>query len=226
MRFRHLLITAALLANGAQANDLGVKGRQFDIAEPDFRVRMAREMAKANTQPIHDQLAKSADSWADELPDYGLLQSQETTTKWIDPSIVLDQDVYAPVQRPDGEWETRLLHPKGTRANPLDYVQVRDRFLVIRADSDWQVSLAVQAQAHFGAAIKIVLAQGNPLTLSKKLNTPVFYLNPLMVSRFELEFTPSLVGVGQGAHEKNLAVTRFENHATVADIERAWYGIE
>ncbi len=222
-----VISVCGLMTAPADALDLGVQGQLYTIQEIDMREAIIRSADDEKVKQLQAEQQASAKTFFEQLPDYGLPHATETITRWVDPSIVLTQDIQVPQKGADGEYTWQILYRKGTRVNPLATVTPVDRMLFFDGSDPDQVQFALDVLKAHPIDVLPVEVAGNPKVLSEKISRPVFYANEGMLSRFGIRESPSLLGVGQGAHAHRLAVTGFApQDYTVNAINAAWYGIE
>lgn len=209
----------------AGAVDLGVHGTVWQIVERDMREVMAEELAKVDVSAINAELVKSAETFFERLPQAGLPRAEETRTRWVDPSIELQSEIKAPFKREDGEWEWRVLHPAGTRVNPLEHVQPPDRMLFFNAESEEETKFVREVLKLHPVDVTPVATGGNIKPLTESLDRPVYFAKDDLLSRFAVKATPSMVGTGKGVLALYLAVTEIKLPAKPDIVRKAWYGL-
>lgn len=118
-----------------------------------------------------------------------------TRTRTVVPTYTLPQDIVLA----DG----RILYPRGMRFNPLDYVTLPFRLLVVAPrDIEWALREA-------GPADYILLSGGDPITLGNRYNRAIFLLEPRVKERFDLMAAPAIVRqVGQAMEVREIALKR------------------
>ena len=177
-------------------------GKTYPIAEPDTLKEIKNKSLKVNWRNFFK--TDINDSTAIESPILPYAKqnvSRKHTPIYRLPESILDQY---------GE----IIYPKGYEFNPLEYVPLPNRILVMghkRSDLEW-----VQQQ---GKEHDMVLTSGgNPLELSQSLKKPVFIIDSLFIKRFDLKVVPTLITqegadlilhefvVGEGTNETNSTV--------------------
>lgn len=178
------LIACALATAAAHAQT--VIGRTWSIAEPDALAEI-----EARTQKLPPNMADRfgpRERWsAMKAAPLGVAQANRVRS--VIPFYTLDFDV----KLPDG----KLLYPKGYTFNPLTYVSLPQRLVVVRPeDLGWALRTAAPSDW-------ILLAAGartgaDPIALGEKVGRSLFILEDRVKARLGLEVAPVIVAqVGQ-----------------------------
>lgn len=209
------IILAVSMAPSVYAHDLGVFGRVWPIQEVDLKQVIAKQLSKINTKAINLKLKKQAIHFGENLPPNKLPNSLQTKTTYIDPSIALKKDIIV---------RGRMLYKKGTWVNPLKTVRPSKNMLFFNAVDDKQLHFALQALKAHPYRLMLVATKGNPVALAKKIHRPVYYATKGIVKRFHIKAVPSLLGVGSGNNEYDLAVTTFSAPYSIRLVKQCWNG--
>lgn len=221
-----LLILFAIFNSAlVRAIELGTHGGVWPIEERDMRDVMAEELMRADLGGINKQLTDSAHTFFERLPQAGLPRAEETRTRWIDPGMVLASEIKAPVKNEAGEWEWRVLHPAGTRVNPLEQVQPVDRLLFFNAEDEDEVAFVKAVLKLHPVDVMPVATGGNIKPMAEKLDRPIFFARADLIERFAIKATPTLVGSGKGVLSLYLAVTEIRLPAKATLVKQAWFGL-
>ncbi len=105
-----------------------------------------------------------------------------------DPSLTVPYDLK--------DHQGNVFHRKGVKVNPLDTRSFRCPFLFVDGDDPKQVAWAIKQRqlADASRKPKIILVQGAPFDLSKKLNLPVYFdQSGVLVRKFGITQTPATV---------------------------------
>ncbi|WP_084438936.1 conjugal transfer protein TraW [Sphingobium sp. TCM1] len=189
-RARHALIGALMLSlacgNPALAATSTI-GRTWPIAEPDA---MAEIEARAARAPSLVSRLGPRSSWS-ALQAAPLMQARVDRVRSLVPFYTVEEDI----RLPDG----RLLYPKGFTFNPLDYVSLPQRLVIVHPrDLGWALK-----QARFTDFI--LLTAGDALDLSERSGRPLFILEERVKERLGLTVAPVIVAQ-QG---KKLVLTEY-----------------
>ena len=168
--FFALLLAASMPL--AHAEDLGVVGPTYDIAEPDLldviesRLKnMEKTGELARKQNEHrDRVVAAVEK---PRPVDGLKATVTRRRFFIDPTWILDRDI----RNADGA----ILFARGLRVNPLDHVSLRERLVFFDGRDRRQVAFAQQALASPEGGAKPILIAGEPLALMRVWKRRVFY---------------------------------------------------
>lgn len=175
-----LLLASVVVATSAHAQTSTI-GRVWPIAETDA---LAEIEAKVRTLPA-DMSAKFGprSSWS-AMKAAPLAQATHTLRRSVVPFYTLDSEI----RLPDGT----LLYPKGYTFNPLSYVTLPQRLIVVHPrDLAWALAQAKPAD--------FILLTGNdgqgpdPLTLSERSGRALFILEARIKERLGLTVAPVII---------------------------------
>ena len=182
-----VLLIAAALPGAVSAEDLGVRGATWPVAEPDLLaqiearlVEMERSGALARLE--RDARANARTKLEEPDPVAGTAPAREERIRLFDPAITVARDI----RRADGT----LIAAAGTRVNPLEGTALARDLLFVDGRRAAEIAWAL---AHVRPA-KIVLLAGRPLDMMRRHRRPFFFdQGGRLAARFGLRFTPSLV---------------------------------
>lgn len=181
-----VLLIGSVLVAGAAHGETSVIGRTWPIAEPDALAEIEGKAA-ALPRELGPKFGPRA-GWS-ALKSASLARVATPRVRTVVPFYTLDMDVMLP----DG----RVLYPKGFTFNPLTYVSLPQRLIVVHPR---ELSWALQTAA---PTDWILLAGGagqaaDPIALGEKLGRPLFILEERVKSRLGLTVAPVIVRqVGQ-----------------------------
>lgn len=170
-----LVIAAALPLWPAAAGTQTI-GRTWPITEADA---LAEIEARAARQPVDraSNFGRRANWSALRAASLGV--ATKARTRSIVPFYTLDFDI----RLPDG----RLLYPKGYTFNPLTYVSLPQRLVVVHPrDLAWAIGTARSSDF-------ILLTAGDALALGEQLGRPLFILEERVKDRLGLTVAPVIV---------------------------------
>jgi conjugal transfer pilus assembly protein TraW len=175
-----LLAASVLIAASAHAATSTI-GRTWPIAEPDALAEIEARTAKLPA----DMRAKYGprSSWS-AMRAASLAPATKSQTRSVVPFYTLDTEI----RLPSGE----LLYPKGYSFNPLAYVTLPQRLVIVHPrDLDWALRSARLTDF-------ILLAAGNThdddaITLSERTGRPIFILEERIKDRLNLTVAPVIV---------------------------------
>lgn len=175
----------------AHAEDLGVIGKTYDIVERDLIEAMKdklRQMEKTG------ELAKKQDEYKNRVmsgiehpkPIPGIQATETANTHYYDPSIVTDKDI--------ADATGKILYPRGTRVNLLDYIGWNKYLLFVDGRDQKQLDLTKRITAASDRPVKLVLVAGEPLNLMRKWKKQVYYdQGGILTRRFAITRVPAMV---------------------------------
>jgi conjugal transfer pilus assembly protein TraW len=180
-----LLLGCALLAAAAHAQT-SVIGRTWPIAEPDALAEI-----EARTQKLPASMADRfgpRERWS-AMKAAPLAATEVNRVRSVVPFYTLEFDV----KLPDG----KLLYPKGFTFNPLTYVSLPQRLVVVRPeDLGWALRTAAPSDWILLAAG--ARASADPIALGQKVGRPLFILEERVKDRLGLQVAPVIIAqVGQ-----------------------------
>ena len=171
-----ITILIFLSVNSAFA-EVETVGATYDIVEPDVLKEIKN---KAKNIDIRKEYLKNKDKWtafkSEKLPPAKVERERKFKPYYIVEKSIHDQ--YG-----------NILYPEGYKYNPLDYVKMPWRIVVI-GDSEREFEWLLNNKQ---PTDKILIAGGNPITTGKRLGKPVFIVNKNAKERLRLEYTPSIV---------------------------------
>lgn len=180
-----LIVGSLLLASAARA-DTSTIGRTWPIAEPDA---MAEIEARAERQPANIREKFGPRSAWSALKGATLASAREDRVRNVVPFYTLDTEI----RLPDG----KLLYPKGFTFNPLTYVSLPQRLVIVHPrDLGWALKTATLTDWI------ILTGGGDPrddaLSLGERHGRALFMLEERVKDRLGLTVAPVIVRqVGQ-----------------------------
>ncbi|WP_425470198.1 conjugal transfer protein TraW [Sphingobium fluviale] len=180
-----LLVGAVIVAASAHAASSTI-GRTWPIAEPDA---LAEIEARASKLPANMRAKFGPRSGWSAMKAASLTPATKSQTRSVVPFYTLDTEI----RLPGGE----LLYPKGYSFNPLTYVTLPQRLVVVHPrDLAWALKTARLTDF-------ILLAAGDAkdddaITLSERTGRPIFILEERIKDRLGLTVAPAIIAqVGQ-----------------------------
>ena len=175
----------------AHAEDLGVIGKTYDIAERDL-IEVIKD--KLRHMEKTGELAKRQTEYKNRVisgiehprPIPGIQATEKASTHYYDPSIVTDKDI--------ADATGKILYPRGTRVNPLDYIGWNKYLLFVDARDQKQLDMSKRIMATSDKPVKLVLVAGEPLNLMRKWKKQVYYdQGGILARRFAITRVPAIV---------------------------------
>jgi len=186
--FATLLISLLPIAH---ADDLGVVGPTYDIAEPDLLEVIQSSLYQMEK---NGELSKKQDEYRDRVigavekpkPVSGIKATVVKRTFYHDPTMIMDHDI----RGVDGA----ILFARGLKVNPLDHVSLRDELIFFDGRDRRQVSFVKQTMRKLKGAAKPIMVAGEPLNLMRDWKHRVFYdQGGALVRRLGIRQVPAVV---------------------------------
>ncbi|WP_233981868.1 TraU family protein [Pectobacterium versatile] len=177
MRRTALFITLALCWHTATTAETAIVGQTYQIAEPDALEEIQERVRHTDWEK---ELNKDRASWSAfkgvPLP---VSNADHDITRKLVPFYTTEFNVT------DGK--DRVLYPKGYTFNPLSYISLSQRILVL---SPGQEAWAKQNAQNNDI---IIYTHGDVVKQSKKLGKHAFILDQKIKDRLDLRYSPSII---------------------------------
>lgn len=190
----------------SRVGDLGVYGETFQIEEKSLleviKTKLQALSASGKLEKHQQIILKKAKEQLNRPPPVKNIHRTTTPRSFDwDPSITVPYDLK--------DHKGNVFQRKGTKVNPLDTHPFRYPFLFVDGDDPEQVAWAIK-QHQIAEALhkpKIILVQGAPFDLSKKLNLPVYFdQSGVLVKKFGIAQVPAKVSQGSDKGRQKLLV--------------------
>jgi conjugal transfer pilus assembly protein TraW len=174
-----LLLSPTMLVEPASAATSTI-GRTWPIAEPDALTEIEGKVA--SMPPMASRFGSRSDWTAMHSAALGV--TRHDAVRSVVPFYTLADDIHLP----DG----RILYPRGFTFNPLTYVRLPQRLIVVHAgEIGWALGEARPTDW-------ILLASGaspspDPIALSQKAGRPIFILEDAVRRRLGLTVAPVII---------------------------------
>ena len=185
-----LIIPLLLLSPWVFAKDLGTHGRVYAIEENNLlKVLLSRaqaEMDSGQWDTRVEEWRKQAKQQANRPKSIHLPRATKTTSHLYDPSIIVPKDIV--------DTSGRLIHPAGTKANPLNYISMTRHLVFIDGDDrdqvDWMRELIETEPDRY----KVILTKGAVIDLMKEMNRRLFFdQQQIYTEKLAIKSLPALV---------------------------------
>ena len=183
-----LIMSLFCLSSMCLAKDLGNYGRVFEIKERDIREVIAERLQ--NMKDSHE-LERLEEEFKNRIashvtrPKPGLQDSTRTPeTFYIDPSIVVNQDIITP--------DNQVIAKKGTTINPFDNLTYSKTLFFFNADDKSQVAWVKKHYQDYNY-VKFILTSGSVAEMAQIFGRVYFDLNGKLSQYFHLQHVPSVV---------------------------------
>ena len=186
-----LLVVLLPMSSGAGADDLGVVGPTYEIVERD-----ALELITSKLKQMEQsgELAKYQEDYKNKVvngiehprPLTGFKSTDTASTHYYDPTIVTEKDIV--------DATGKLIYPRGTRVNPLDYVGWNTYLLFVDGRDEKQLEFSKKIVATSDRPVKVVLVAGEPMALMRKWKSQVYFdQGGKLIKRFSIDQVPAIV---------------------------------
>jgi len=106
-------------------------------------------------------------------------------TFYPNPNYTLDKDIL--------DNNNNILYKKGYTFNPLEYITLTDRYVFLDYTNKKQVHWFKNTKLAKDITTRIILTNGNYTEAMKEFKREVFYASDILIKRFGLEATPSVI---------------------------------
>ena len=179
MRFNRAVVAASFVFVAAvshSAVNVVSIGRTYPIDELDALSEVEEHAKRADVNSLIRE--KSESLWS-ALNSLDLPPAPETLVRRVKPYYTLQMDI------PDASG--RVIYPKGYRFNPLEFVTMPNRVIVISEDD------VAWAKSVISPSSVIILTKGDRVRVSRELDHVVFLLDRPTRDRLSLRYVPSIV---------------------------------
>lgn len=191
--FSRLVLTVLtfLAAAKATAQDLGVIGPVYPIAEPSLLEVILAKLREAEASGALSKLQREAQANAKRMVEHPpavatVAKTTQPRTFYYDPTMV--------VPYPVTDAEGKVIAPPGTQVNPLDTVSLSKHLLFFDARDAEQVRRARQLFERYQGKLKLVLTGGSHLELARKWKQAIYYdQQGKLVDKLRIRQVPALV---------------------------------
>ena len=166
------ILMILILPSLSMAQNLGVHGHLFEIAEPDLLSQIEEklsEMEQSGEVAQHQKkLLKSApEKIKIPKPIEGINRASKTRTFTYDPTLTLPYDLK--------DLKGRVVHKAGTKVNPLHLKPLTKDLVFFDGSDEKQVQWVEDTYLNKKISVKLILVKGPPFELMEKWNQPVFF---------------------------------------------------
>lgn len=181
-----LILIFSLGCHTAEAKNLGVHGRTYEIAEPDALKEIKNRAAAIDWSKYFGR-----DKLESKVRNYKPKDLKKLPVAHEDRVRLVDMTWTLPFDIPDATGKIAI--PKGTRYNPAQHRFMHTILVVIDGNDRRQVEWLKSLSFLKDPRVRVLLSDGNYYNLAKELKMAVFYANGVVVDRFQIEAVPSIV---------------------------------
>ncbi len=189
---RTALVAAAILFSfAARAQDLGVIGPVYPIAEPSLLEVILSKLREAEATGVLARLQRDTQTKVKRgieqpAPVARITKTTKARSFYYDPSIVVPYAIT--------DAEGKVIVAPGTKVNPLDTVSLSKTLLFIDARDAAQVGRAGNILDEHGGKVKVILIGGSYLDLMRRWKRPVFFdQQGQLTDKLGIRHVPALV---------------------------------
>lgn len=189
---RMALVAAAILFSfAARAQDLGVIGPVYPIAEPSLLEVILSKLREADKTGVLARLQRETQGKVKRgieqpAPIARITKTTKARSFYYDPSIVVPYTI--------ADADGKVIVAPGTKVNPLDTVSLSKALLFIDARDAAQVGRARGILDERGGKVKVILTGGSYLELMRRWKRPVFFdQQGTLTHKLGIRHVPALV---------------------------------
>jgi len=158
---------------------------RYPILEQDMEELVKGRLKEVDWGKVREELKQKVKGRLHEGPNLPLTPARESRVFTVDITQRYEQDI----QNHDG---SAVIVKAGTEINPLVHVTLRHRYMVIDGRDAKHIAYA-QSMMKRDRSVKVWLSAGDVEQVSKQLQAPVYWVQPDMVSRFQLAHVPCII---------------------------------
>ena len=159
---------------------------RYPIAEQDMEEYLKEQMRRVDWGRVREDLHRRVMERLHEGPNIGLQPATSSRVFTVDVTQRYEHDI----SNHDG---TAVVVKGGTEINPLARIALSHRYVVIDGRDAKQLTYAQSLIQRYGFGVKILLSAGDVSEVAKQLQRRVYWVQPEMVSKFQLAHVPSVI---------------------------------
>ena len=159
---------------------------RYPIAEQDMEEYLKEQMRRVDWGRVREDLHRRVMERLHEGPNIGLQPATSSRVFTVDVTQRYEHDI----SNHDG---TAVVVKGGTEINPLTRIALSHRYVVIDGRDAKQLTYAQSLIQRYGFGVKILLSAGDVSEVAKQLQCRVYWVQPEMVSKFQLAHVPSVI---------------------------------
>lgn len=159
---------------------------RYAIAEQDMEEYLKEQMRRVDWGRVREDLQRRVVERLHEGPNIGLQPATSSRVFTVDVTQRYEHDIL----NHDG---TAVVVKGGTEINPLTRIALSHRYVVIDGRDAKQLTYAQSLIQRYGFGVKILLSAGDVSEVAKQLQRRVYWVQPEMVSKFQLAHVPSVI---------------------------------
>ncbi|MFQ1018103.1 type-F conjugative transfer system protein TraW [Gilliamella sp. BG7] len=185
---KFVFIFIVIYSMNVTAKDLGVFGELFPVKENNLveviKHRLTEMEQDGSLDAINKEMQQKAKDRLNRPVSVLTSKVDKTNERFFDPTVTLSKDLK--------DDKGTVFARKGTKINPLDFISFKMKLYFI--DSDDALQLQWLSKQDLGLRDKIILTNGSPFEVEKKLKKKVFFdQNGQLIERLKITAVPSVV---------------------------------
>lgn len=183
-----IFIFICIYSANVSAKDLGVFGELFPVKENNLieviKSRLVEMEQNGSLDAINKEMQQKARNRLNRPKTVLTTKVEKTNERIFDPSITLTRDLK--------DDKGNIFARKGTKVNPLNTISFEMKLYFIDSDDDLQLNWL--SKQKFKLKDKIILTNGNPFEVEKKIKKKVFFdQNAQLIERLKIKAVPTVV---------------------------------
>jgi conjugal transfer pilus assembly protein TraW len=193
--FLALTTTTVILlaaANHANAKDFGNHGHIFTILEEDILAVIKRSLEQVDLDALNQKMRQQTINYAENpkkvigITNYKPEVGEGNKEFLFDPTYTVAADIF--------DHHGNLMHARGKKVNPLEYVPLRESLIFINGDNEEQIKLALSFQSSRENKVKIILVAGHPLKIQREHKIWIYFDQAgILTTKLGITQVPALV---------------------------------
>lgn len=188
---RMVLPLVLALSLHANINTLEESGKTYPIKEKNI-IELFKNHVEENRDEIEKKLLSEQKKIKHKIKNYKpkdltieLVPATKEKVFFVDPSYVVKDNIY--------DADGKILYKKGFTFNPLHYVSLNERYVVIdfnrKEEREWVKNKGFDKDI----TLRILISNGSVFDAVKFFKREVFFVNNSIIEKFKLSVTPSMV---------------------------------
>ncbi|MSO14467.1 type-F conjugative transfer system protein TraW [Rickettsiales endosymbiont of Trichoplax sp. H2] len=185
-----IAIVFIYLTSTADAKDLGVVGRVWEISESDpiediknkLKVMESNGELDKHNEKIKEQIKKRIEN----PKNLGIGRAEEEKEYYYNPSISKPHDLR--------DHKGQVYYKAGTVINPLDQMNMDSELIFFDGEDSEQLEFAIDLYKNSFKKPILILTGGSPIKLEKKYKLDFYYdQDGVIIKKLEIKAVPALV---------------------------------
>lgn len=171
------------------AKDFGTRGKTYIIAEEGFLAMIKRKLEKIDIEEENKKMQSVAKERVNNpTPVEGIKAATANRSFFFDPTYILEQDAILPCGK--------VLHPAGTKVNPLDHMDFERVLYFIDGRLPKQLAWVKEQLAsdlNQGSEARVILVGGSVFKVEEQLGKEVYFdQSGELTTKFGIKAVPAI----------------------------------